>query len=302
MLDDPALLGTAGGRALVLTGVFLITGAAACSWIAPSRALVRPLRTGALVLLAGVLAQTFGQLTAFDAWATDAAPISESLNIIASTNWGHTRAAFSAIAIATFLLAFLSSRALDLAARACAMFLLLILPMLGHTAASGNFAFVYTVAVVHATCAAIWLGTLALLAPSWWMAVPETLSALPRYGRLALVVAPLAVFSGVLTAWLRIEAPAQLLTTFYGRIVLAKSVVVFIILMLGARHHLRLSRASAALGSNEDVRTLSLRDTLRTSIANASAARFTLVLELVLAATVLALTGWLGESEPPRLE
>jgi putative copper resistance protein D len=139
------------------------------------------------------------------------------------------------------------------------------------------------------------LGTLALLAPTWWMGLHNTVVMLPRYGRIAMQAAPLVVATGVLTVWTRLENPAQLLSTTYGRLILAKAVLVAIVLFFGARHHRRLTQPLGATQRPDGV----ARDS-REHAAHAS--RHTLLLELLLAALVLALTGWLGESEPPTLE
>ncbi len=295
MFADPALFGTASGRALVLAGMLLVVGAASCSWMVPSRGIARPVRTGALLLLAGVLVQTWGQLLAFEAWAPDAEPIRDTLAIIGNTNWGRTRLAVSAIAFVAILVSFTRHPVLDVSVRAVAIALLGVLPLLGHAASSSNVPLAYTLGVAHAAGAGIWLGTLALLAPTWWMGLHSTIVMLPRYGRIALFAAPVVVISGALTVWTRLESPAELLSTTYGRLILAKASLVVIILIFGARHHRRLTRpmdaSHDAAGAVLDARVL-----------EAHASRRSLVLELLLAVLVLALTGWLGESEPPTLE
>ncbi len=292
---DPALLSTASGRGLVLAGLFLLVGAATCSWIAPSRAITRPVRAGAGLLLAGVAVQTFGQLLAFEAWASDASPLRDTLAMIGNTNWGHTRLAVVLISFAGLMVSFTRSPALDIGVRLTAVVLLGVLPLLGHAASSSNVPLAYGLGVAHAAGAAVWLGALALLAPTWWMGLHNTVVMLPRYGRVAMFAAPLVVATGVFTVWTRLETPTQLLSTTYGRLILAKTMLVAIILAFGARHHRRLTRPFES--SRDDSIALS-----ESRVDTAHAARQSLLLELLLAALVLALTGWLGESEPATLE
>jgi putative copper export protein len=97
---------------------------------------------------------------------------------------------------------------------------------------------------------------------------------LPRYGRLALVVAPLTVLAGVVTAWPRVGGVAGLTGTPYGALVLTKTALVGSVLALGAAHHRRLVRQAG------------------------QPTRGSLAAETVGALVVLALTGWLAESAP----
>jgi len=266
---------------------------------------------GIALVLVGVMVQAFGQLLAFEAWAPDAAPLHDTLAIIGNTNWGHTRLTVTLIAFVGFVFSFTRSPVLDVGVRVVAVALLGVLPLLGHAASSSNVPLAYALGVVHATGAAMWLGALALLAPTWWMGLHSTLVMLPRYGRLAMFAAPLVIATGVLTVWTRLETPVQLLSTTYGRLILAKSVLVAIILAFGARHHRRLTRSFERSPDNNTARfesgvyTSALGDgrpTAASRILMAYTARHTLLLELLLAAVVLAVTGWLGESEPPTLE
>jgi copper transport protein len=158
--------------------------------------------------------------------------------------------------------------------------LLALLPWLGHAAAAEHQLQAFALTLVHATAAAVWLGTLALLARPWWSDVQALHPLVPRYGAMALVSAPLVVVSGAITVWTRLDSPWQLLEPGYGRMVLIKTGVVAIVLALGARHHLQLVRSPKG---------------------DVMAMRRSLQLEVLLTLIVLILTGWLGESEPPTL-
>ncbi len=284
MFSDSALLLTTSGRAALLFGVFLLTGAAVSTWLAPMRAITRAMRWAALLLLAGLALQATGQLIAFDAFAADADPLSDTIGIIAGTSWSRMRIWLVALAVGTLATSWLRDRALDYAARFAAIAVLLLLPLLGHAASAEPAWFALPLGAAHAASASVWIGTLMLLAPCWWNDVQATAPSLPRYGRVALFAAPLAVLSGGVTAWTRLESIDQLLTTGYGRLLLVKSLSVIIVLVLGARHHRRLTRAPQLQGTD-------IQHTRRTLQA-----------EIVLAVVVLLLTGWLGESAPPSLE
>ncbi len=288
LTSDVALLYTAAGRALLLMGVFLLVGAAAATWLAPMRRIVGVMRASALLLMAGVALQVVGQLANFDAFVPDAEPLRDLLSIIATTAWAKARVAVLMLAVvtlaATLLSAFTNVRQLDAIARLCAATSLLLLPLLGHAASAEPAWIALPLAAAHATAASVWLGTLVVLGPAWWHDVQAILPLVPRYGRVALFAAPLTVLSGAATAYTRLESPADLLGATYGQLLLAKSVLVLIILTLGARHHRSLVRA---------------RDQLLTNLPTM---RRTLQLEVALAIVLFTLTGVLGESAPPRLD
>ncbi len=296
VFGDPAVLLTAGGRAVMLLGVFFVVGAALCTWLAPARGIARPVRAGALLLLLGCAAQAAGQLLAFEAWAPDAPPLADTLAMIADTTWGRGRIALVVLALIAGLVSWYRGRWLDAAVRSLALLLVVLLPLLGHAAAADDMVLAWVLVAAHAAGASVWLGTFLLLAPTWWLGVQATIGSLARYGRVALWSAPLAVASGIGTAWTRMDTPASLFGTSYGRLLLLKIAVVLVVLGLGARHHLRLARrpATKPLGGSpleHDGGASVVRD-----------ARGTLRLELLLALLVLALTGWLAESEPPGFD
>jgi putative copper export protein len=261
-----------------LLGVLLLGGAATCTWVAPARAVRRTLAMAGGLLLLGLALQLVGQLRAFDAFLADADPLGETLAIIARTGWGRNRLALSALAVTALAAAFAArTRATaDWSTRLLAVAVLTLLPRLGHAAAVEEGVLrAHLLAMVHAGAAAIWLGALALLARAWWLDVPALVRALPAYGRLALVAAPLTMASGGLTAWPRLLSLSALVEPGWGQLLLAKAAGAILILALGALHHRRLVRAGGA------------------------PPRGTLLAELLLAVAVVALTGWLAESAPP---
>lgn len=272
MLTDPWL---AVGRATVLAGLGALLGAAVVTWVAPARAVSRPARWAGVLLLVGLAVQLVGQLRAFDAFGPGADPLHETLGIIASIGWGRNRLVLAALAVATLCTAGLGRPWGDRLLRIWAGGALVLLPAMGHAAAiEEGLALAWVRAIVHAGSAGVWLGTLALLAPPWWHGVDEMHRSIPRYGRLALVAAPLTLASGVATALPQVGSWAGLVGTGYGRLVLSKALLAAGLLALGAWHHRRLVRAGG------------------------SPTRGTLLLELLGAGVVLLLTGWLAESAP----
>lgn len=273
VLTDPFL---ALGRATQLVGLLLLVGAATTTWVAPARALRRPVRVAGALVLAGLAVQLVGQLRAFEAFGPAADPLPDTLAIIASIGWGRNRLGLAGLAVAAIATAHLTRPWGDRLLRGWALATLLLLPALGHAASvEDGLAVAWVRAVVHAAAAGAWLGTLALLAPSWWSDVSEIARFIPRYGRLALVAAPLTLASGIVTALPRVGGLAGLGQAGYGRLVLAKALVALLLLALGAWHHRRLVRGGAV------------------------PTRGTLLLEVVGAGVVLLLTGWLAESAPP---
>jgi copper resistance protein D len=102
-----------------------------------------------------------------------------------------------------------------------------------------------TAVVVHALAAAVWCGVLAALALTvrsrgQWARV------LPRYSQLSLGCMAVLLLGGTASAALRLSEPAALLTTGYGRILLAKLLATVVLLALAARYRSSWVAAAAA--------------------------------------------------------
>jgi putative copper export protein len=96
------------------------------------------------------------------------------------------------------------------------------------------------------------------------------------FSRIATVMAPVVVLSGVGSAWRRVGAsgPAALLASDYGRLLLLKTALVSVVLAAGYTQRRRLGAGGVP------VRRVVQR-------------------EVVLAAVVLAVTAWMTGMEPP---
>ena len=103
----------------------------------------------------------------------------------------------------------------------------------GHSGTAADHQLATVTVALHVAAAALWVGGLAAVlvvaAPR-----PRLLDTmLPRFSTLAGGCIVCVVVSGVLNALLRIDSPAALVTTGYGRIVLAKSACVVVLGGLG---------------------------------------------------------------------
>ncbi|MFT8245137.1 copper resistance CopC/CopD family protein [Roseomonas sp. BN140053] len=116
----------------------------------------------------------------------------------------------------------------------------------GHAAAGG----VATQLLLagHVLCAAFWLGAfcplLAALRAQGGAAAPVV----RRFAALAIPAVAILLLSGTVQAAVNLPAPAALLDTGYGRLVLAKAATALVLLGLAAVNHLRLTPALATSG------------------------------------------------------
>lgn len=114
---------------------------------------------------------------------------------------------------------------------ACATIALAALPMTGHLSQHSTGA---VFALAHTLAAALWCGLLAAMALTVrsrgaWARV------LPRYSTVALWSVGVLLVSGMVDAALQLDAFGALVTTGYGRILLAKSVILVGLLGAGRR-------------------------------------------------------------------
>jgi copper transport protein len=138
------------------------------------------------------------------------------------------------------------------------------LPLTGHAMASGPYA--VAIQTAHVGGAGLWIGTLFVIA---------TLGGnrFRRFAPLAMAGALLLVASGCATAWLAFPSASSIFQSTYGRLFLAKMVLVALVVSCGFRNW-RHFRGNAAGGGY--VRR-----------------------EIAFAALVLVLTGWLSETGTP---
>lgn len=122
-----------------------------------------------------------------------------------------------------------------------------LLPLLltGHTGHGDQYLTAVLGLAAHVTAASVWLGGLVALGVHLRSA--DLLAvAVPRYSRLALVCFLVVAGSGVVMAWVALASPGELLSTPYGRLLLAKSAALGILGLVGHRHRRRTLPAVAA--------------------------------------------------------
>lgn len=122
-----------------------------------------------------------------------------------------------------------------------------LLPLLltGHTGHGDQQAAAMAGLATHVTAASVWLG--GLLALGVHLRSAEVLAAaLPRYSRVALCCFSLVALSGVVMGWVALTQPSELVTTPYGRLLLAKATLLGALGVLGHWHRRRTLPAVAA--------------------------------------------------------
>jgi putative copper resistance protein D len=112
----------------------------------------------------------------------------------------------------------------------------------GHAASTGNHAMAVNSIGMHLVAVVIWVGGLvAVTIVARGEAVEQQRTLLARYSTLALAAFALTAVSGTVSALTRISV-AQLVSTTYGLLVLAKIVALILLGCLGAAYRLKLLR------------------------------------------------------------
>jgi putative copper export protein len=155
----------------------------------------------------------------------------------------------------------------------------------GHTTSEGPRVIHALVDIVHVTAAGVWFGgvvglaALAIRAP---LGGPRSL-VLHRFATTAMLAVVVVSAAGVAMAVLILDAPGDLTSTGWGKLLVVKVAIVLACVALGVYHHFGVARRLA----NGDE-----------SAAARGRARFTLLLEAVLLAAVIVVTAWLVATSP----
>ena len=115
-----------------------------------------------------------------------------------------------------------------------------LLPLLltGHTGHGDQYLTAVLSLAGHVTAASVWLG--GLLALGVHLRSADVLAVvLPRYSRVALACFAVVAGSGLLMGWVALSAPADLLGTPYGRLLLGKTAALTVLGLLGHAHRRR---------------------------------------------------------------
>ena len=106
----------------------------------------------------------------------------------------------------------------------------------GHSGASSQHDTAVSSLMVHLVAASLWVGGLAGLVAVAFLDRRLLRDAVPRFSRLALWCFVALALSGVANAWVRLRSPLDLVTTGYGRLVLAKILLLVGLGVAGAWH------------------------------------------------------------------
>ncbi len=173
---------------------------------------------------------------------------------VTSVTEGKTFLAVAIIALLILLTPALSSANSVAVLLGLAVAGLVLPPMLtGHSASAGDHDVAISSLTLHVVAAGLWVGGLAAIT---WLAYRRSATsgkplkvlaaALPRFSALALICFLTIAASGVANAWIRIGSVADVFTTRYGQLVLAKATALLALGVLGYRHRRRTLPAAAA--------------------------------------------------------
>ncbi|MDF2663285.1 MAG: copper resistance protein CopC [Paenibacillus sp.] len=253
----------------------------------------------ALILLAAGIAQVW--LLAERLSESGMYPLGERARmIVASTLFGASAWLRPVAALLIFMLAFAPERDRRWAGwlkaiAACG--LIVTFPLTGHAFAgeSGKWTAVFS-HTLHMLASALWFGGLtglfAATFAAWeraaiWMELDALIT---RFSAFALPLIGIVTASGVWLTVVRLEGWTDLTNSGYGRLVLVKSGLLFVVLVIAVFHRLRFMPRirSAISGSSAVERTKALRGFV-----------FGVRAEIVLAAALFVLAGMLTTTAPP---
>lgn len=109
----------------------------------------------------------------------------------------------------------------------------------GHSGAANDHMLAVSSLVVHVMSASLWVGGLIALAVLATAGTDALAIAVPRFSLLALWCVAALGLSGVVNAWVRLGSPGALITSPYGRLVLAKALALAVLAGFGAWHRSR---------------------------------------------------------------
>ncbi len=227
-----------------------------CGWDAQWAArLFRLLRPAALVALLSAGAWLLLEAASMSGIWADAARPAVIRTVLTDTAFGHLWMARLAIAFAVCLIAWLGrGRSLALALFSAA--LLASLAMTGHAIMHAGWlgAAQRLSQGVHLLAAGLWLGGLLPLglllagAGTRRMDRAPVIRALRRFSDVAVIAVLLVLGSGVFNTWMLLGKPSALVTSAYGRTLLAKLVLVAALIAVALANRFLLMPAIAARG------------------------------------------------------
>ena len=134
---------------------------------------------------------------------------------------------------------------------------------------------------VHVTVAAFWLGSFLPLLAEMKRNNAQGLIRARRFSAIAVIAVPLLIAAGIVMGCAWIDEPAALVTSDYGRLLLAKAILVAILLVLAAINRFRLL---PRLAGGTPLAAARLRTTIKA--------------EIVVGVTIVIATVWLSQTPP----
>ncbi|MBM6583022.1 copper resistance protein CopC [Microvirga sp. BT689] len=153
----------------------------------------------------------------------------------------------------------------------------------GHASAAAPQWLTRPAVFLHAVGVAYWVGALIPLLFAIRQAPAQALPVVRRFSTGALMAVAMLTLAGLVLAAIQVEAPANLTGTDYGRVLIAKTILVVTLLGLAALNRMRLTPALASPGGTDGrwlVRSVAV--------------------EIVLSVAILALVGLWRFTPPPR--
>ena len=255
---DPAIAGSSVvrpalwlARVALYLGLFVgVGGAFFMAWVAPALPVGKAGRVLGIVLAIGAAAAAISLgLHGLDALGMPLAAMGSFPPW--ATGWRTSLGPTVASAAAAFLFAWLSLRARAQGWRRASSLAALTgvglsLALSGHASAAAPQWLMRPAVFLHAVGVAYWIGALVPLAITVPNAAAQALPAVRRFSYGALVAVAILTFAGLTLAVIQVEAPANLIGTAYGRILVAKIAVVAGLLCLAALNRLWLTPILAA--------------------------------------------------------
>lgn len=238
----------------------------------PPRAVRAVLWVGAVALVVAPLLLLSLQQRALEL------PAAEVLMLLRDTTWGvgWTQLAVPCL-ITAMVLTRRASRTSSLLLVMAALGVAVAMGGLGHAAADAEWPVASrALDAMHVAGMGAWIGSLLLMVLAGTSPPHPSAAEWQAFSRTATVMAPVTVLSGLAASWLRVgaSAPADILASDYGRLLLLKVGVVGAVLAIGFTQRERIA-------------------------AGAGVTRAVVMRELALAAVVLVVTAWLTGTEPP---
>jgi putative copper export protein len=278
---------------------------------AAARARLRAWTIGAVV----VLIATTGAELLLRTQTMTGRPLTSALSavpaVLTHTHYGGVALVRAVALVLLLVLAAAFSRTARAVALPVAAVVALTTSLGGHAADWGDLGLAVAADWIHIVAASIWTGGLFALAvvvlrafPPWPLALVTTIAA--RFSRLAGGCALAVVATGAYNTWLQVRAPSALVTTGYGRVLVAKVVMAGAVIGLGAINRYaivgRLVEAPPPRWGAGAVRWMRLLFGGGTESSPRLTSRLTayVTAEALLAVVIFGLTAVLGDSTPAR--